>query len=90
MCKVNNIDDVIKYHTSFLDSCLRDCIVTSNSFLDIHKILSVCLLFSAFIQGITKDSKGKDEIAKFDSKYSSKSDLEKRKQALQVKRKMKK
>jgi len=42
------------------------------------------LLFSGFIQGLTKDSRDKDETAKFDSKFSSKSDLEKRKQTLQV------
>jgi hypothetical protein len=46
--------------------------------------LSTCLLFSGFIQGLTKDSRDKDETAKFDSKFSSKSDLEKRKQTLQV------
>ena len=62
---------------------MRDCIITSNSFLDIHKLLSVCLLFSSFIQANTKDSKEKDETAKFDSKFSTKLDLERRKEALQ-------
>jgi len=52
--------------------------------------LSTCLLFSGFIQGLTKDSRDKDETAKFDSKFSSKSDLEKRKQTLQVNLKKKK
>ncbi len=44
----------------------------------------MCLLFSSFIQANTKDSKGKDETAKFDSKFSTKLDLERRKEALQV------
>ena len=35
---VSNIDDVISYHGSFLDSCLRDCIIQSRSFLNIQKI----------------------------------------------------
>lgn len=79
---VNNIDDVIKHHTTFLDTCLRDCIVTSDSFQNIQKILSVCKIFSAFVQSITQDSRMKEENAKFDYKLDSKSAKDKRKNIL--------
>ena len=79
---VNNIDDVIRHHTNFLDTCLRDCIVTSNSFQNIHQILCVCKFFSDFVQGITQYSKEKEETAKFDIKVDSKLAKEKRKAVL--------
>ena len=82
--KVNNIDDVIKHHTTFLDSCLRDCIVTNTSFNNIHQILCVCIMFSNFVQAITRDSMNKEESAKFDLKMGTKLAKEKRKAALQV------
>lgn len=81
---VNNIDDVIRHHTNFLDTCLRDCIVTSNSFQNIHQILCVCKFFSDFVQSITQYSKEKEETAKFDFKVDSKLAKEKRKAALKV------
>jgi hypothetical protein len=67
-----------------LDACLRDCIITSKGFLDIHKILSVCAAFSDFVQGITLNTKIKEESAKLDLKIGLKSAQEKRKLALQV------
>ncbi len=79
---VNNIDDVIKHHTNFLDTCLRDCIVTSNSFQNIHQILCVCKFFSDFVQGITQYSKAKEENAKYDLKLDTKQAKEKRKAVL--------
>jgi hypothetical protein len=58
--------------------------VTSSSFHNIHQILSVCIIFSNFVQAITQNSKEKDEIAKFDIKLGSKIAKEKRRAALQV------
>ncbi len=82
--KVTNIDDVINHHNNFLDSCLRDCLITSKSFQDILKIVGVCSMFSTYVQTMTKSSKVKDESAKMDMKMGFKMATEKRKQALQV------
>lgn len=81
---VSNVDDVINHHTNFLDSCLRDCLVTSKSFMDILKILGVCSMFSTYVQAITMSSKTKEESAKIDMKLGFKAAQEKRKLALQV------
>lgn len=82
---VSNIDDVISHHNLFLDTCLRDSILTSSSFLIIHKILSICYMFSSYVQGITKNIKVKEETNKLDmNKLTLREAQEKRKQALQV------
>lgn len=82
--KVANIDDVIVHHNNFLDTCLRDCLITSKSFLNIQKIMSLCTMFSDFVQAITQSSKEKEEGAKLDLKLNFKQAQEKRRQALQV------
>ena len=84
MRKVTNVDDVIHHHNVFLDSCLRDCLITSVSFLTIHKILSTCVMLSAFIQGNTQKCRDKEESAKIDMKVSLKQGQEKRKQIISV------
>ena len=49
--KVSNLDDVLTYHTDFLSSCLKDCMLTSPDLLKIvHKLLMVCVMFSNFMQ----------------------------------------
>ena len=49
--KVSNLDDVLTYHTDFLNSCLKDCMLTSPDLLKIvHKLLMVCVMFSNFMQ----------------------------------------
>ena len=81
---VTNIDDVINYHNSFLDVCLRDCIIQSRSFLNIQRILGVCNLFSGYVQGLTLSSKKKEESARlFDQKVGLKTLQEKRKLVIQ-------
>jgi len=82
--EVSNIDDVINYHGSFLDSCLRDCIIQSKSFLNIQKILSVCNMFSSYLQGLTLSSKKKEEATRlFDQKVGFKVSQEKRNATMQ-------
>ena len=81
---MKNIDDVIKNHDNFLDACLRDCLISSHGFLDTHKILTVCVTFSEFVQGITQNTKIKEESAKVDTKMGLKQAQEKRTIALQV------
>ena len=51
MAKVNNVDDVLDFHTDFLDSCLKDCMLTSTELLRIvHKLLVVCVTFSNYVK----------------------------------------
>jgi len=49
--KVSNLDDVLTYHADFLNSCLKDCMLTSPDLLKIvHKLMMVCVTFSNFMQ----------------------------------------
>lgn len=82
--EVANIDNVIEHHTKFLDTCLRDCIITNDSFLLIQKILSECIMFSVFVQGVTKNIKDKEETSQLEWKSMTlKESQERRKQILQ-------
>jgi hypothetical protein len=62
--KVTNVDNVIEHHKKFLDSCMRDCMINSEHFLDIHKILSVCSSFSDYVQSVTLNTRIKEESVK--------------------------
>ncbi|MEQ2169286.1 Gamma-tubulin complex component 2 [Goodea atripinnis] len=47
----SNIDDVLCHHTSFLDNCLKDCMLTNPELLRIFsKLMSVCVMFTNCIQ----------------------------------------
>ena len=49
--QVSNIDDVLNYHTDFLNNCLKDCMLTNPDLLKIvHKLMMVCVTFCNFIQ----------------------------------------
>ena len=58
--------------------------ITGKSFMNIQKIMSICTMFSEYVQALTLSSKEKEENAKLDLKISFKSAQEKRKLALQV------
>uniref|UniRef100_A0A3B4A5S2 Gamma-tubulin complex component n=1 Tax=Periophthalmus magnuspinnatus TaxID=409849 RepID=A0A3B4A5S2_9GOBI len=48
---VSNIDDVLHHHTSFLDNCLKDCMLTNPELLRIFsKLMSVCVMFTNCMQ----------------------------------------
>ena len=85
MTNVTNVDNVIDLHLKFLDGCLRDCMINTDHFLDIHRILAVCTAFSEFVQGVTQHSKTKEELAKSDLKSGLKMAQEQRRMILQVK-----
>lgn len=85
MTKVTNVDNVIEHHVKFLDACMRDCMISSEQFNDIHKILSMCVNFSEYVQALTRDTKMKEETAKLDAKTGPRKTPEQRKIALQVK-----
>nr|KAG5706873.1 hypothetical protein BaRGS_004208 [Batillaria attramentaria] len=51
MDTVSNVDDVLVFHTDFLNSCLKDCMLTNPDLLKIvHKLMMVCVTFSNFVQ----------------------------------------
>ncbi|XP_060602983.1 gamma-tubulin complex component 2-like [Ruditapes philippinarum] len=50
MLSVSNVDDVLKFHTDFLNNCLKDCMLTNPQLLKIvHKLMMVCVTFSNYI-----------------------------------------
>ena len=56
--QVSNIDDVLNYHTDFLNNCLKDCMLTNPELLKIvHKLMMVCVTFCNFIQVFLPSSK---------------------------------
>ncbi|XP_037723878.1 gamma-tubulin complex component 2 homolog isoform X1 [Drosophila subpulchrella] len=52
MKKVENVDNVLLLHQDFLDSCLKNCMLTESSEMNrsIFKLCNVCLKFCDFIQ----------------------------------------
>jgi len=52
MKKVENVDNVLRLHQDFLDSCLKNCMLTESSEMNrsIFKLCNVCLKFCDFIQ----------------------------------------
>ncbi|XP_049615725.1 gamma-tubulin complex component 2 isoform X2 [Syngnathus scovelli] len=51
----SNIDDVLWHHTSFLDNCMKDCMLTNPELLRIFsKLMSVCVMFAGRMQRFTR------------------------------------
>uniref|UniRef100_H2TKY6 Gamma-tubulin complex component n=1 Tax=Takifugu rubripes TaxID=31033 RepID=H2TKY6_TAKRU len=51
----SNIDDVLCHHTSFLDNCLKDCMLTNPELLRIFsKLMAVCIMFTNCMQRVTQ------------------------------------
>ncbi|XP_077407182.1 gamma-tubulin complex component 2 isoform X2 [Vanacampus margaritifer] len=51
----SNIDDVLWHHTSFLDNCMKDCMLTNPELLRIFsKLMSVCVMFAGRMQRFTQ------------------------------------
>ncbi|XP_026526589.1 gamma-tubulin complex component 2 [Notechis scutatus] len=54
----SNIDDVLSHHTSFLDNCLKDCMLTNPELLKIFsKLMSVCVMFTNCMQRFSHSMK---------------------------------
>ena len=48
--QVSNVDDVLAYHTDFLNNCLKDCMLTDLQLLKIVlKLMTDCVTFSNFM-----------------------------------------
>lgn len=53
--QASNIDDVLGHHTSFLDNCLKDCMLTNPELLKVFsKLMSVCVMFTNCMQVRTR------------------------------------
>ena len=74
LTNISNIDDLIMHHTDFLNSCLRDCILTSRSFRNLHKIFCICTMFSDYIQAITQDAKNREEAIRVERNSANSND----------------
>ncbi|PNJ30102.1 TUBGCP2 isoform 2 [Pongo abelii] len=59
----SNIDDVLGYHTGFLDTCLKDCMLTNPELLKVFsKLMSVCVMFTNCMQKFTQSMKLDGEL----------------------------
>uniref|UniRef100_A0AAX7SKV9 Gamma-tubulin complex component n=1 Tax=Astatotilapia calliptera TaxID=8154 RepID=A0AAX7SKV9_ASTCA len=62
----SNIDDVLCHHTSFLDNCLKDCMLTNPELLRIFsKLMSVCVMFTNCMQVFPRLHKTRDNEVTF-------------------------
>uniref|UniRef100_A0A8C4Z1Z9 Gamma-tubulin complex component n=1 Tax=Gadus morhua TaxID=8049 RepID=A0A8C4Z1Z9_GADMO len=51
----SNIDDVLCHHTSFLDNCLKDCMLTNQELLKIFsRLMSDCIAFTNHMQSFSQ------------------------------------
>ncbi|XP_004700926.1 gamma-tubulin complex component 2 [Echinops telfairi] len=61
----SNIDDVLGHHTSFLDNCLKDCMLTTPELLKaFSKLMSVCVMFTNCVQRFTQSMKLNGELGR--------------------------
>ncbi|KAM5241151.1 gamma-tubulin complex component 2 isoform 2-T4 [Hipposideros larvatus] len=61
----SNIDDVLGHHTSFLDTCLKDCMLTNPELLKVFsKLMSVCVMFTNCMQRFTQSMKLDGELGR--------------------------
>eukprot|EP01135_Chromosphaera_perkinsii_P003727 Nk52_evm45s252 gene=Nk52_evmTU45s252 len=52
---VSTVDDVIRYHNDFLDTCLKECMLTNSQLLKlISKLFSICVIFSNYLDRFEK------------------------------------
>nr|XP_048311264.1 gamma-tubulin complex component 2 isoform X2 [Myodes glareolus] len=61
----SNIDDVLGHHTSFLDNCLKECMLTNPELLKVFsKLMSVCVMFTNCMQKFTQSMKLDSELGR--------------------------
>ncbi|XP_072013299.1 gamma-tubulin complex component 2-like [Amphiura filiformis] len=61
---VSNIDDVLDYHTDFLDKCLKDCMLTNPELLKIvSKLMLICVTFANCIQRVAQTMNVEGEVS---------------------------
>ncbi|XP_070191427.1 gamma-tubulin complex component 2-like isoform X2 [Littorina saxatilis] len=71
MDTVSNVDDVLVFHTDFLNSCLKDCMLTNPDLLKIvHKLMMVCVTFSNFVQRLNQSTTVEAEVSRLTKENS--------------------
>lgn len=71
MDTVSNVDDVLVFHTDFLNSCLKDCMLTNPDLLKIvHKLMMVCVTFSNFVQRLSQSTTVEAEVSRLTKESS--------------------
>ncbi|XP_076466365.1 gamma-tubulin complex component 2-like isoform X2 [Babylonia areolata] len=71
MDTVSNVDDVLVFHTDFLNSCLKDCMLTNPDLLKIvHKLMMVCVTFSNFVQRLSQSTTVEAEVSRLTKENS--------------------
>ncbi|GAB5586117.1 gamma tubulin complex Spc97/GCP2 subunit Alp4 [Umbelopsis nana] len=54
LSKVSTVDQVLQIHSDFLDSCLKECMLTNSKLLRIYsKLMSTCVLFANYTEKFT-------------------------------------
>ncbi|RUS20820.1 Spc98 family-domain-containing protein [Endogone sp. FLAS-F59071] len=55
LTKVSTVDQVLQYHADFLDTCLKECMLTNAKLLRIYnKLMSTCVLFTSTTDRFTR------------------------------------
>lgn len=71
----STLDDVLEIHNTFLDTCLKECMLTNPSTIKtISKLLSVCSIFTTGMKNLSGDqnqAKFELSINQFDHKFST-------------------
>lgn len=75
MNKVENVDEVLSFHQDFLDSCLKNCMLTDTTLLNrsIFKLCNICLKFCEFIQSessLAPNDTFSERVKRFDLEFT--------------------
>ncbi|KAG0269306.1 hypothetical protein DFQ27_003990 [Actinomortierella ambigua] len=53
--QVSTVDQVLKFHSDFLDTCLKECMLTNSKLLRIYsKLISTCIKFANYTERFTR------------------------------------
>uniref|UniRef100_A0A8C1NKE9 Gamma-tubulin complex component n=1 Tax=Cyprinus carpio TaxID=7962 RepID=A0A8C1NKE9_CYPCA len=78
----SNIDDVLCHHTSFLDNCLKDCMLTNPELLRIFsKLMSVCIMFTNCMQRFTHSMRIDSEMKRLTLEHGTSASAERTEEA---------
>uniref|UniRef100_A0A8C1B2A7 Gamma-tubulin complex component n=1 Tax=Cyprinus carpio carpio TaxID=630221 RepID=A0A8C1B2A7_CYPCA len=78
----SNIDDVLCHHTSFLDNCLKDCMLTNPELLRIFsKLMSVCIMFTNCMQRFTHSMRIDSEMRRLTLEHGTSASAERTEEA---------
>ena len=62
--RVTTVDEVLKFHDTFLDKCLKECLLTNQQLVKVlTKLLITCKLFSELNEGFTDSVKVRSGVS---------------------------